>query len=317
MSIKIYDLFGCELTETTLEKKVIVENYNNNEKKTTKNNFNYDYIILDITSPEYIDLILTSINQYNGSYIYKYECSDEFKNYCNKLGLNIDNYIKLGDYIIYDINDIKIILANKNNIFITDRYTLIDTIGQLSIWKPHTINTTYTNFGVVCTCQTNEIPSEPIGLISSAYVKIFNSNFNDLFQNDYCVLGNKINGKRKLLTLNMINNNKINENIEIDDKPIENNKIIKNKWNKYKNNDIFLTISDILWYKNLKQIISPNNINNKNFIKKNKKKYINKDFTKTNTIIYNKYTDKSTYVIIVLFILIILLFLYNKYQKKK
>ena len=115
----------------------------------------------------------------------------------------------------------------------------------------------------------------------------------------------------------MINNNKINENIEIDDKPIENNKIIKNKWNKYKNNDIFLTISDILWYKNLKQIISPNNINNKNFIKKNKKKYINKDFTKTNTIIYNKYTDKSTYVIIVLFILIILLFLYNKYQKKK
>ena len=304
MNIKIYDLFGRELTNNS-------------------SNFDYNYIIVDILSPEYIDIILTSINQYNGTYIYKYECSNEFKNYCNKYGLNIDNYIKLGDYIIYDINDIKIILANKNNVLITDRYILIDTIGQLSIWKPHSINKEYTNFGVICTTNANEIPMQPIGLINEKFVKIFESNINDLFQNDYCVLGNKLNGKRKLLTTHMLNyntknNEKNNEKIKIKEKSI------KNKWNKYKNNIVMLKTSDNPWYNNFDSISF--NIINKDYIKKKVNKYkkeslfkkesLNNKSIDNNTIV-EKNTDKSTYFILILFILIIILFLYNKYQKKK
>lgn len=300
MDIKIYDLFGRELTENS-------------------RNFDYNYIVLDILSPEHIELILTSINQYNGAYIYRYECSNQFKNYCNKYGLNINDYIKLGDYIIYDINDIKIILANKNNVLITDRYTLIDTIGQLSIWKPHSINNEYTNFGVICTTNTNEIPSDPIGLISAKHVKIFDSNFNDLFQNDYCVLGNKLNGKRKLLTTHMINHNKkideknnINDNIKIN--------YNTSKWTKYKNDIVMLKISDNPWYDDFDGCkLSSTDIINTNFIKKKVKKYVKETFKDTkinNDITIEKNTDKSTYVIIILFILIILLFLYNKYQKK-
>ena len=295
MDIKIYDLFGINIKSK---------------------NCNDNFIIIDIQSPEYIDLLLVPISQYNGTYIYKYECSEEFKNYCKEQGLNIDNYIKLGDYIIYDTSDIKILLANKKSVFITDRYTLLDTIGQLYIWKPNNINNNYTNLGVICLSQTNEIPTEPIGLIPNEYIKIFESNYSDLFQNEYCILGSKLNGKRKLITLNTIDKNKIIENNN------ESKHNINNKWEKYQNDIIKLTIAKIQWHKDIKQIIPSEKIDNSNFIKKYKKIKQNKENKDikldidNNKIIEKSSFDKSTYVIVILFILIILLFLYNKYQKK-
>ena len=302
MNIKIYDLFGINIKSQ---------------------NFNNSYIILDITSPEDIDIILTPISQHNGIFIYRYQCSEEFKQYCNNEGININDYIKLGDYIIYDINDIKIILAHKKSVFITDRYTLLDTIGQLYIWEPHSINNKYTNFGVICLSQTNEIPSDPIGLLPIEHVKIFESTYGDIFQNDYCVLGNKLNGKRKLISLNIINQkdkkieDTIDDNIDDDIKNYKTQEDETNIWKSYKNDTIMLNISHTPWYIDKKsQLISPKFIKNKNFFRKQKEKPKHKANMSDDDEKNKNSVDKSTYIIIILFVLIILLFLYNKYQKK-
>ena len=308
MNFKMYDIFGICINKN--------------------NKYNNEFIIIEIDE-NYLDLILSPISQYNGTFIYKYECSDEFRDYCSDVGINIDDYIKLGDYIIYDMNEIKIILGHKKVVHVTNHYTLIDTIGQLYIWKPHTINNNFTNLGVICMSQTNEIPNDPIGMIPMKYIKIFESNYNDLFQNDFCVLGSKTNGKRKLITLHMINNK--NTDYTSQDNTLKNDI----KWiSKYKNDTVYLKCAVNPWYINKKMVINQEDIINNNFFKKNKLAKISKHIKnknkklnrlnklnglnrlKINSEIESKNIESSTYVIVVLFVIIILLFVYNKYQKK-
>lgn len=292
MNIKITDIFGI--------------NINNN------NHFNKDYIVIDI-SPDNIDLLLQPINQYNGVMIYKYHPSSMFKNLCTSLNINIDDYVKLGDYIIYDTNNTKILLSNKKNAILTNRYVLIDTIGQLYIWKPYTINRNYVNLGVVCSDQPDIIPTDYVGMIPSDHVKIFESSYGDLYQNDYGLLGTKRNGRRKLVTMNIIHNveqstdsNNILLSSEIKQKS-------SNKWKKYKTTEFILKEADNKWYENKLQIIDSKDINNNNFFRKNKETFeiVSLD---DNIDLHTK--DRSTYIILILLILIIGAFFYNKYHKK-
>ena len=120
MDIKISDIFNITITHP-------------------KKRFNKDYIIININS-ENIDYYLTPINQYNGIYIYKLKKDGRIIESFKRVGLNIDDYIELGHYILYDTNNIQILLINKNNANITNRYTLLTTIGQLYIWKPISMN---------------------------------------------------------------------------------------------------------------------------------------------------------------------------------
>jgi hypothetical protein len=287
MNIQIYDIFGININDN--------------------NHFNKDYIVIDI-SADNIDLILQPINQYNGVIIYKYKPSNYLIDYCNNININLDEYVKLGDYIIYDTNNTKILLSHKNNVLLTNRYVLIDTIGQLYIWKPYTINKNYTNLGVICIDQPHIIPSEYIGLIPNDHVKIFDSTYNDLFQNDYSLLGNKKNGRRKLISMNIIHNiENGNDNGIIKDINITNN-----KWEKYKGKYFVLKESDDPWYVHINQTIKTADIKTKDFFKKYKENM--------NDNIYNnkivEYNDKSNYIILILLVLVISLFFYNKYYRK-
>jgi hypothetical protein len=306
MSIKITDIFGIGV--------------NNN------NTFNKNYIIIDI-SADNIDLILQPINQYNGVTIYKYIPSELFKKYCKSIDLDINNYINLGDYIIYDINDIKIVLAHKKNILVTNRYVLIDTIGQLYIWKPYSINRNYTNLGVVCIDEPNVVPTEYVGMVPHDHVKIFEPSYNELFQNDYNLLGTKKNGRRKLISMNIIYSveSSIDENIDesvdininknINKHTDNNNNNNIDRWSKYNGKYFKLKQSSNPWYIDKPQLVKSKNINNNNFFRKNKE-----NFNDTiNDIINDKNViekDKLNYIILTLLILIICLYFYNKYYKK-
>jgi len=300
MNIKITDIFGI--------------NINNN------NHFNKDYIIIDI-SPDNIDLILQPINQYNGVIIYKYHPSNIFKDICKDLHIDINNYVKLGDYIIYDTNNTKIILSHKKNVLLTNRYTLIDTIGQLYIWKPHSINKNYINLGVVCVDQPNVVPSDYVGIVPSDHVKIFETSYGDLFQNDYSLLGTKKNGKRKLISMNIMN--KIEQSTDENNILLSNNNHNKsgNKWKKYRSKQFILKESDNKWYTNKMQVINSKDIHNNNFFRKNKETFQsiqNNDIDENldENIININNTDRSSYVILILLVLIIGAFFYNKYYRK-
>ena len=153
-NIHITDVYGCKLSEYNYKLA----------------NFNKDYIIIDF-SYEDIDKILIPINQYNGIFIYKLNRNSKFFDNI-KDNLNINDYCELGNYMIYDMNNIKILLVHNKACIKTNKYTLLDVIGQVYIWKPININNEYTNLGVICTDNNYDIPSNYIGLIPSEYVKM-------------------------------------------------------------------------------------------------------------------------------------------------
>jgi len=309
MNINITDIYGCKLSE-----------FNSN-----KSGFNKDYIIIDF-SYEDIDHILTPINQYNGIFIYKLNKSAKFFNKI-KDNLNIDDYCELGNYMIYDMNNIKILLVHNNACIKTNKYTLIDVIGQLYIWKPIILDNEYTNFGIICTDNNYDIPSDYIGLIPSEYVKLSNTvHTSDLFSLEYNILSSTKNGRKKLLTMNMLKYNK--ENFSNIDKEQHKNPLKKH---------LVLVDSDDPWYINKNDNIELKNISNKDFFGV-RDKYLEGANFKTNielnaadptlgygysyadrkNVIIEKFTnnDKSNYIILIMFAIIILLFIYNIYLKK-
>ena len=91
------------------------------------------------------------------------------------------------DYMRFDRDALKDI---NRNLFMTlyNSASFLSLYAEIDNWKPHSINNEYTNLGVICTSNSNEIPSEPIGLILATHVKIFDANFNDLFQNEAIII---------------------------------------------------------------------------------------------------------------------------------
>ena len=182
--------------------------------------------------------------------------------------------------MIYDMNNIKILLVHNKACIKTNKYTLLDVIGQVYIWKPININNEYTNLGVICTDNNYDIPSNYIGLIPSEYVKMNkNSNNSDLFTLDYNILSSTRNGRKKLLTMNILNNDEqnnvnkenisknISKNIEHFSNFNENKDENKDK-NEYKNSPekhLILVDSDDPWYINKNDNIELNNISNKDY----------------------------------------------------
>jgi hypothetical protein len=234
MKIKITDIF----------------NINIESKKTNK-----EYIVLDINI-DYIDDYLTAINQYNGIYIYKLNKSNKLYNEFKKVGLNINDYVELGNYMIYDANYVKILLINRNNTILTNNYNLIDTIGNLYIWKPISPDARYINMGVIITSDKYIIPDDYIGLVPQNHIKIFDNSYSQLFQNDYNLLGCSKDNKKKLYTINILN-----ENESESDKfnYFDNGKnIFTGNWNIYESKNFILDNNQNPWYDNNDvNIISP------------------------------------------------------------
>lgn len=287
MDIKITDVFNIDI-------------------KNPKKRFNKDYIVLEIDN-ESIDDYLTTLNQYNGVYIYKLKKDGKLANIFNKIGLNINNYIELGNYIIYDINNIKILLVNKKNTQVTNRYSLLHTAGQLYIWKPISTNPNYINMGLICTSNPNEIPEDYIGLIPHNHIKIFQNSYSDLLQNDnnliqndYNLLGSSKDNKKKLITFNILNEND-NESVDSYDsydskdsydsyetsskiRKIENfdgntegEQVLDNdenkNWNQYKSRSLVLVESNNPWYINKNDTIPIKYIKNDDYFNRGYHKY--------------------------------------------
>lgn len=298
-------------------------NINIETKKTNK-----EYIVLDINS-DYIDDYLTSINQYNGIYIYKLNKTDKLKYRLSKVGINMDDYIELGNYMIYDSNSVKILLINKNNTKITNRYNLIDTIGNLYIWKPISIYPNYTNIGVVITSNPHDLPEDYIGLIPTQHIKIFDNSYSQLFQNDYNLLGCSKDNKKKLSTINILNENEEYNNDENENEN-ENREIIFNgDWNVYKSKYLILAENNNPWFKNNKKNIPSEYINNSDYFKKinkiNRRKNIKSEqkIQKAEKIDKSNKSNKSdnkidlNLIIIIMVVLIISLLLYNFLRRKQ
>lgn len=298
-------------------------------------NFNKDYIIINFSN-EYIDDLLIPINQYNGTYIYKLDKSNKIlKKIFDNTNIQIDDYIELGNYIIYDINNIKIILVNKDACIITNKYTLIDVINNLYVWKPVSMDKDFTNFGVICTDNNYTIPNKEIGLIPSSHIKSYDYNNESLFQNDFNILGNKKNGQKKLLTYNIIKltdnkNNKNDKIIEhfsnnISDKPLESKHLV-------------LVESDDPWFINKNDTIKLKYIKNDNFYG-SRESYPEGASFKSNTVLdqssptlgygysyaerkniikekFANINDSSNHIILIMLVIIVALFLYNIYIKK-
>lgn len=294
-TIKVTDLFGINIL--------------------TNRDINKDYIIIHFSN-ETIDDLLIPINQYNGNYIYKL---NKNSNYFNKLYskniININDYNELGNYIIYDKNNIQILLIHKNLGGATDTYGLIDVVGSLYVWKPIYKYTSHTNFGVVITTDENP-PTDRIATIKSDYVKLstpISINNDALFENEYSILGSIKNNKKKILSVKILNNNKNIEKIEkiehfdnlnddnkencdnnivydnysIDD-DMENN---HNNLNTYKGKRLVLVESDNPWYVNKENVIELKYINNQNYFGSRQKYPVGTKF-KSNTV-YNTGPDSG------------------------
>jgi hypothetical protein len=321
ININITDIYGCNLSD-------------NNSKKSE---FNKDYIIIDFSYDD-IDKILIPINQYNGTFIYKLNKTAKFFNKIKNI-LNIDEYCELGNYMIYDMNNIKILLVHNKACIKTNKYTLLDVIGQLYIWKPIIIDNEYTNLGVVCTDNNYDLPTDYIGLIPSEYVKINNNtNNSDIFSIDYNILSSNRNGRKKLLTMNILKYDKENDK-ENDSTNIEYfSNINENVYNNSSEKHLVLVDSDDPWYINKNDNIELKYISNENYFGV-KNKYLEGAKFKTNiklnasdpilgygysyadrkNVIIEKFSnnkDKSNYIILLIFGIIIILFIYNIYLKK-
>ncbi len=335
--IKLTDIFNINIT--------------NNKKQ-----YNKDYIIIEINNDSF-DEYLEPINQYNGVFIYKLKKNNKLSNYFNKANLNLDDYVELGHYIIYNTSHVKILLINKNNTIVTNRYTLLDTVGQLYIWKPMAINNNYTNLGIVCTSNPSEIPSDYIGLIPKKYIKLFNASYDQLFQSDYSLLGSNRDNKKKILTysiLNTNNNTDYDSDNENDDYNITNpNKKHKSRKiehftsdeddnNGYSSKSIVLVENDNPWYVNKKDTIPVKYISNDNYFGYRKSPEdasfdsqmvldaslpsmgMGYSYASRQNVIKNVENmegkpakDNSNYIIILLFVAIAILLFYKMYYKKK
>jgi hypothetical protein len=334
MDIKITDIFNINIT---------------NPKKR----FNKEYIVIDINN-EHIDDYLDTINQYNGVYIYRLKKNSKLTQIFNKIGLNINNYIELGNYIIYDTTNIKILLINKDFAQLTNRYSLLTTVGQLYIWKPISMNPNYINLGLICTDNPHDVPDQFIGLVNRDHVKIFESSYSDLFQNDYNLLGSNRDNKKKILTTHILNEHN-NDNNSVDSVDSSDTQNVSSKTEIYKDNnwDVFKTKNLVLletknpWYLNkkntipVKYISSDNYFNNKNNNNPppnnnnnpppNNTQYESKQNLGLGLGLDNSFTerqnienfgqkpkknDNTNYIIIIMFIVIVLLFLYRSIKTK-
>ncbi len=286
-SIKITDLFGINILSN----------------KDSNYDINKDYIVLHLSSDN-IDDLLIPINQYNGNYIYKLnKKSNYFDKLYSKNIFNINDYDELGNYIIYDKNNIQILLINKQVGGSTYTYGLIDVVGSLYIWKPIYKYTSHTNFGVVVTTDENP-PTERIGTINSEYVKLstpISINNDALFENEYSILGSIKNNKRKILSIKILNNKKV-KNIEhftndneqkscTDENQYEDYSLDSDMENNHQNLNIYkgkrlvLVESDNPWYVNKENVIELKYINNQNYFGK-REKYPEGAVFKSNTV-YN------------------------------
>ena len=335
MDIKITDIFNINIT---------------NPKKR----FNKEYIVIHINS-EHIDSYLEPINQYNGVYIYKFKRNGKINQSFNKIGLDINNYIDLGNYIIYDTSNIKILLINKNKTILTNRYSLLTTVGQLYIWKPISMNGNYTNLGLICTDNPHQVPDQFIGLVPRNHVKIFESSYSELFQNDYNLLGSNKDNKKKILTTNILNeydsdNNSI-DSTETQNVSSQKEHFTDNNWQIFKTNNLVLVENNNPWYVNKENTIPVKYISSEEYFKNKDDKIdythpygfnkpsdsaqyesnIKIDLSKPNLGLgYSfaerknvenfgpptKNKDNTNYIIIIMFIVIAALFLYRSIKTK-
>ncbi len=275
MDIRITDIFNIESIES--------------------NKTNKEYIVLDI-NVDYIEDFLIPINQYNGVFIYKLRKSERLDYEMKKVGLQMNDYIELGHYMIYDTNYIKILLINKNLTKITNKYNSIDIIGNLYVWKPVSMHPGYINLGVVITSDPHEVPSEYIGLVPENHVKIFSNSYSQLFQNDYNLLGCSKDNKKKLYTVGVLENN--------EDK---NEKQFTGNWDIYRSRNLVLSENGDAWFMNKKDTHSKKYINNSNYFSKNKGK---RRLREVDTE-YDLH-----FIILVMVILIIMLLGYNFLKKR-
>jgi hypothetical protein len=168
-------------------------------------------------------------------------------------------------------------------------------------------------------------------------------------------LGSNKDNKKKIITINILNENENDsidnmENNRIDN--IKNNRIenFSNEWTNYRTNNLFLIETSNPWYINKHDIIPEKYIDNSDYLNENRKekqipygyrkKMYNNEEYKTDVILntndpalglgysildrskiesFNneKERDNSNYIILLMFILIIILFVYNVYKNKK
>ncbi len=335
MDIKITDIFNINIT---------------NPKKR----FNKEYIVIHINSDR-IDDYLETINQYNGVYIYRLKKNGKISQNFNKIGLDINNYIELGNYIIYDTTNIKILLINKGLTQLTNRYNLLTTVGQLYIWKPVSMNNNYTNIGLICTDDPHNVPDQFIGLVPRKHIKIFDSSYAELFQNDYNLLGSNKDNKKKILTTNILNEYDLDNNsVDSSDTkniPSQKEHFTDNNWHVFKTNNLVLVEANNPWYVNKENTIPIKYISSDKYFENNDDKidykhpygfnkppdsaqfesHVKLDGSKPNLGLGYSFAernienfgqkpekkDNTNYIIIIMFIVIALLFLYRSIKSKK
>lgn len=249
-----------------------------------KNNTKYkDYIIIEIPYNIY-NSCLNGIGQYNGNIIYSLNrYSQKLNNVFLKNNLKLNDYLPLGNYISHNHQSIKIIVGNKTIIEYTTKYSLIDTVNDLYIWKPITDNSEYTNLGVLCT-RNDSMPDIGTCLILKNNCNIFNihNSLNELFVGDYSLLNCVKDGKRKIIALNLLKHKHINKSSNIEhfanDNVTNNNTNInetyetyettndENDWSKYRGKQVVLVSENNPWYINKNATIPLKYISNDNFL---------------------------------------------------
>lgn len=327
-------------------------NIKNNSKK-----FNKDYIIIDIPNNLY-NHCLSSIGQYNGNIIYSLnKKSNLLHTLFKKYNIDFNNYVSMGNYISHNQHTIKIIVADKKNIKITNNYNLITIVNDLYIWKPLSNSDSYTNLGIVCT-RNDFKPDIETGLIVKENCNIFDihNSLTELFVGDYSLINSVHDGKRKIITTNLLKNkvehfiNHYNENENEHENEInkqnQNESISDNEytWDKYKGKQVVLVTDNNPWYVNKNitiplKYVSNNNFLGYNVVKNNYAKYesnvtLDKDSptmgygysyaSRRNVEGFNNTSENegdtdnnSDIIIFVLFFMLLLLFIYNIYYKRR
>ena len=254
--------------------------------KNSIKNINKDYIIIEIPHDLY-NHCLNAIGQYNGNIIYSLNLnSNLLQNVFSKHNLNINDYVSMGNYISHNQQTLKIIVSNKQNTYHTNKYNLIDIVNDLYIWKPLSNSDSNTNLGVVCT-RNDSIPDVETGLISKNNCNVFeiNNSLAELFIGDYALLNCIKDGKRKIITTNLLKNKNTNVNVNVNvnvNNKVEHfvNHYDKNQteafdnahindgddWIQYRGKQVVLVAENNPWYINKNTTIPSKYISNDNFL---------------------------------------------------
>lgn len=318
--------------------------------KNNSNKINKDYIIIEIPNTLF-NHCLNSIGQYNGNIIYSLnQKAMILYNTFKKNNLNYNDYVSMGNYISHNHNNLKIIVSNKKNIKSTIKYSLLTIVNDLYIWKPLSDNDSYTNLGIVCT-RNDLKPNITTGLIAKENCNIFeiHNSLAELIIGDYSLINFIHDGKRKIITTNLLKNkvehfiNHYNEDEKQNNETFEHTTDNEYSWDKYRGNQVVLVSDNNPWYINKNITIPLKYISNNNFMgynvtKNNYALYDSKvtldtdsptmgygySYSSRNNV--EKFTNNSDeeekdnnsdIIIFVLFFILLILFIYNIYYKKR